>query len=152
MGKLYCPQCGGEVEKRERRPNGNDICVNQHVYPSRLSRPACPRDNDGDGNCGNPTCVHCRQRQYGLPKAVGPLGMLVCPCELCDTPTQMTGTKRCNRCWELESRIERDPQLAQKILDRINGVVHTEPVKGYAEQDRITQAWAEKLNLDPDSF
>lgn len=39
------------------------------------------------------------------------------PCGLCGTPTPMTGTKRCDRCWELESRIYGDPVLAQKILD-----------------------------------
>lgn len=31
----YCPQCGGKVVSRERRPNGNDICENEHIYPSR---------------------------------------------------------------------------------------------------------------------
>lgn len=68
MSKLYCPQCGGEVVEREQQPDGKDTCVNDHYYPSRLSRPACPRDNDGDGGCGNPTCPNCRQRQYGLKK------------------------------------------------------------------------------------
>ena len=42
------------------------------------------------------------------------------PCGLCGTPTPMTGTKRCDRCWELESRIHGDPALAQKILDGMN--------------------------------
>jgi hypothetical protein len=28
----------------------------------------------------------------------------------------MLGTKRCDRCWELETRIESDPALARKIL------------------------------------
>lgn len=28
----------------------------------------------------------------------------------------MTGTKRCDGCWELERRIHRDPGLARKIL------------------------------------
>ena len=43
----------------------------------------------------------------------------VVPCELCEMPTRMTGTKRCDRCYELESRIQQDPKLARKILDRI---------------------------------
>lgn len=30
----YCPRCGSPVEMRERRPNGNDRCQNQHTYPS----------------------------------------------------------------------------------------------------------------------
>lgn len=38
------------------------------------------------------------------------------PCKWCQTPTPMTGTKECNRCWELRTRIEWDPQLANKIM------------------------------------
>ena len=30
----YCPRCGGRGYSRERRPNGNDKCVNGHTYPS----------------------------------------------------------------------------------------------------------------------
>ena len=42
------------------------------------------------------------------------------PCSLCGTPTPYTGTKRCNRCWELESRIQAAPVLAEKILKHWN--------------------------------
>lgn len=42
------------------------------------------------------------------------------PCELCGTPTQMTNTKRCDSCWELESRIQRSPKLAAEILRKCN--------------------------------
>lgn len=38
------------------------------------------------------------------------------PCGLCGTPTPMTGTKRCDHCWELEGRIHRSPDLAAQIL------------------------------------
>lgn len=31
-------------------------------------------------------------------------GDQVISCELCDNLTTMLGTKRCDRCWELESR------------------------------------------------
>lgn len=41
------------------------------------------------------------------------------PCRICGRPTIMLGTKLCHRCWELEHRIEADPQLARKILRRI---------------------------------
>ena len=35
MSKLgVCPKCGDEGWSRERRPNGNDRCVNGHSYPS----------------------------------------------------------------------------------------------------------------------
>ena len=30
-----CPVCGGKGTSRERRPNGNDMCENAHVYPSK---------------------------------------------------------------------------------------------------------------------
>ena len=126
MADNYCPQCGAQVVLRERRPNGNDTCKTGHYYPSKLSRPACPRDNDGDGNCGNPTCVHCRQRQYGLRKATTRLGfeeevlgLQTCLCEICGDVTPYTGTRRCNRCWELEKRITSDPHLARKILENL---------------------------------
>jgi hypothetical protein len=39
-----------------------------------------------------------------------------CPCRLCTKPTPMLGTKLCDRCWELERRIECDRELALKIL------------------------------------
>jgi len=38
------------------------------------------------------------------------------PCELCGTPTRMLGTKRCDGCWEIERRINHQPELARKIL------------------------------------
>lgn len=37
-------------------------------------------------------------------------------CELCGIPTRMTGTKRCDGCYELESRIKGNPFLARQIL------------------------------------
>jgi len=33
----YCPKCGAEGTARERRPDGNDICANGHIYKSRNS-------------------------------------------------------------------------------------------------------------------
>lgn len=41
------------------------------------------------------------------------------PCRLCKKPTSFLGTKLCNRCWELETRIRNDPELALKILEDI---------------------------------
>lgn len=41
-------------------------------------------------------------------------------CELCGRSTLMIGTKRCVRCYELETRIQDDPALARKILARID--------------------------------
>lgn len=42
------------------------------------------------------------------------------PCRLCSKPTMMLGTRLCDPCWELETRIESDPELARKILAVMN--------------------------------
>ena len=41
------------------------------------------------------------------------------PCGLCGKPTPMTGTKRCDFCWEMEGRIRREPDLARKVLAQL---------------------------------
>jgi hypothetical protein len=41
------------------------------------------------------------------------------PCGICDAPTRMLGTKRCDRCWELECRIRCSPDIARQILDSL---------------------------------
>lgn len=41
------------------------------------------------------------------------------PCRICGDQTPMLGTKLCDRCWELETRIRRDMELAEKILNRL---------------------------------
>ena len=53
-------------------------------------------------------------------------------CELCDGLTTMGGTRRCDRCWELESRIEADLELAISIIDnkRWRHVNEHAPVQG----------------------
>jgi len=38
------------------------------------------------------------------------------PCGLCGRPTRMLITKRCDPCWELETRIHAAPELARRIL------------------------------------
>lgn len=51
------------------------------------------------------------------------------PCGLCGKPTRMTGTKRCNSCWELEMRVEMHPDVAAKVLERLGYIVTN--VKGF---------------------
>jgi len=58
-----------------------------------------------------------------VPASTNPAGQLfnsfgeeLVACDLCEALTTMTATKRCDRCWELEKRIRRDPELARKIL------------------------------------
>jgi len=38
----YCPKCGAPGKNRERNPNGNDTCENEHVYPSREALSTAP--------------------------------------------------------------------------------------------------------------
>lgn len=40
-------------------------------------------------------------------------------CGICGEPTTMTGTKRCDRCRELERMIQADSHLARKILSTV---------------------------------
>ncbi len=61
-----------------------------------------------------------------LPASTGKNGALfncygqeLVPCELCQALTTSTGTKRCDPCWELEKRIQRDPELARKIINSL---------------------------------
>jgi len=40
----YCPICHAPGALRERRPNGNDICQNNHSYPSTTALEFVPVD------------------------------------------------------------------------------------------------------------
>lgn len=59
-------------------------------------------------------------------------------CRLCGTATLMLGTKLCDRCYELETRIQRDPELALKILVQAGAIpslsaTHTGRLSGKVE-------------------
>ena len=41
----------------------------------------------------------------------------ICNCKWCGQKTDFTGTKECNRCWELRHRIESDMDLAETMLN-----------------------------------
>lgn len=41
-------------------------------------------------------------------------------CRLCEKQTKMLGTKLCDRCWELETRIHSNPKLAAQILGKLS--------------------------------
>lgn len=38
-------------------------------------------------------------------------------CKWCGNPTLMTGTKECDRCYELNTRISANPELALQMLE-----------------------------------
>lgn len=44
------------------------------------------------------------------------------PCDLCGTPTPMTGTRRCDPCWELERRVEQRPEVAKKLVAAMDAI------------------------------
>jgi hypothetical protein len=46
-------------------------------------------------------------------------GEPVVPCRHCGEDASMTGTKLCDRCWELEKHIRANPVLAAIILKGI---------------------------------
>jgi len=56
------------------------------------------------------------------------------PCTWCGKPTTMLGTKLCDRCWELETRIHHDPKLAKRMLTAIQ---RNEAEKCYAKGAQI---------------
>ena len=56
------------------------------------------------------------------------------PCELCETPTRMTGTKRCDSCWELGRRIEAHPEIAAAILAKLTTLTLTDESSGGSGQ------------------
>jgi hypothetical protein len=39
-----------------------------------------------------------------------------CACGICGEPTRSTFTKRCDRCWEVETRIQGNPTIMAAIL------------------------------------
>jgi hypothetical protein len=47
---------------------------------------------------------------------INPLENETVPCVWCSVPTRMIETRRCDRCYELESRIRGDLALAQKMI------------------------------------
>ena len=84
------------------------------------------------------------------------------PCRLCEEPTQMLGTKLCDGCWELETRIHINPEIAVKILNKlgidvefnINSLVSVKLTRfGYAQlraqHELLRERW-KKPATDPD--
>lgn len=63
-------------------------------------------------------CDLCRWAE-GVEMHKDEFGRDVVPCDLCGKLTAMTSTKRCDRCWELETRIRMDKELAKEILARL---------------------------------
>jgi len=60
-----------------------------------------------------------KERRFYM-RGINEYGETTVQCRICGKWTPMTGTKLCDRCWELETRIERDPELARKILEQVD--------------------------------
>ena len=41
-------------------------------------------------------------------------------CKWCNEETDLVGIEECDRCYELRSRIEKDPVLAETILETLD--------------------------------
>jgi ssDNA-binding Zn-finger/Zn-ribbon topoisomerase 1 len=63
-----CPKCGANGYMRERRPNGNDTCINYHTYPSKDAVVACPGCKQNFDSGLKAICVECYE---GLIKFKG---------------------------------------------------------------------------------
>jgi hypothetical protein len=69
-------------------------------------------------------CPHCKVVNQGVPCTYCGEQLAIaarwdkpyCNCELCGRITMMTGTCKCDRCWELVTRIEGDRELAFKVV------------------------------------
>ncbi len=41
------------------------------------------------------------------------------PCKWCGNPTRFLGTKECDGCWELRTRMEHNLKFATKMLEQL---------------------------------
>lgn len=94
----------------------NTCCICRLTFYGRRTRVVCRR-------CSTFTRAFDLARDKPDVSAVtvihgGPSRPTVC-CRLCRALTPSTGTKLCDRCWELERRVKADPDLAWKILRRL---------------------------------
>lgn len=67
-------------------------------------------------------------------------------CKYCGTDTNNDGTKLCDRCWELERRIEQSPSLARLILSKVDEdmperIPVTPPIVGLTA---VVRVWVNK--------
>lgn len=72
------------------------------------------------------------------------------PCRICGEQTPMLGTKLCDRCWELETRIHHDPELARKILFAMSKPEIDEGLLLTDEEIDELRAKADKEPIAPD--
>ncbi len=54
------------------------------------------------------------------------------PCEICGTPTPMTGTRRCDPCWEAERHAVCNPVELEDLVRRLARVIDPDEPPGLA--------------------
>lgn len=52
-------------------------------------------------------------------------------CQICSNDTPSLGTKLCDRCWELETRIQADPLIALKIIHKREVITQISMAQGH---------------------
>lgn len=133
-GAGWCPLCLALTEKaaplqapplEKLQAEGQAFCARVAQIPEAPPRPADPDDFPEAGKLA--VEMRALGQRMAQPATV--------PCRLCADPTTMTGTRLCDRCWELEWRIEDRPLIARRILKaaaNIPGAV--------SEHDRLRDA------------
>lgn len=53
------------------------------------------------------------------------------PCRICSNDTPSLRTKLCDRCWELETRIQADPLIALKIIHKREVITQISMARGH---------------------
>lgn len=66
--------------------------------------------------------------------------VLEVPCKWCSNPTRMTGTKECNNCWEMRSRMQSNMVVARRILTTL------EIIKKKEENARIIDQYKDAVD------
>ncbi|MHC4621367.1 MAG: hypothetical protein ACYTEQ_26800 [Planctomycetota bacterium] len=69
-------------------------------------------------------------------------------CKYCGKPTPMLGTKLCDGCWELETRIKANPELARKIMKDLEQPL---PLRRPATKIEVEAIATKILIPDPDT-
>lgn len=111
-----CPKCKEEGISRERRPDGNDMCVNGHVYPSKdaiheKEIKTCPC-------CGGDAEISTRHENVGYEAYMESVQLVKTACINCGTSTKELVVKNFSRFTEYNCRDFRDNTELRKSEEK----------------------------------